>query len=138
MEAGGSRALRSSGADVDENETRTQDEFDRLNVVTQSVPHERVHGAYLAARRERLFELRAVEEPHSDRRLEVRPCVNSLYLYAVEEDFYVWPPISLRLCLLLALHARQQGCAAQRSGARVQLRLSLFQVSERGCKVVIR
>lgn len=48
---------------------RTQDEFDRLDVVAQTVAHERVHGAYLAPRREGLFELRAVEEPHPDRRL---------------------------------------------------------------------
>lgn len=48
---------------------QTQDEFDRLDVLAQSVAHERVHGAYLAARRERLFELGAVRKAHPDRGL---------------------------------------------------------------------
>lgn len=48
---------------------QTQDKFDGLDVFAQSVTHERVYGAYLVARRERLFELRAVGEAYPDRRL---------------------------------------------------------------------
>ena len=50
-------------------EIQTQDEFNRLDVLAQSVPHEPVYGAYLVARRERLFELRAVGKAYPDRRL---------------------------------------------------------------------
>jgi hypothetical protein len=48
---------------------QTQDEFHRLDVLAQGVAHERVHGAYLAARRERLFELGEVGKAYPDRRL---------------------------------------------------------------------
>jgi len=48
---------------------QTQDEFNRLDVLAQSVPYEPVYGAYLVARRERLFELRAVGKAYPDRRL---------------------------------------------------------------------
>ena len=47
-------------------------------------------------------------------------------------DSYVWPAISLRLCLLLALHARQQRGIAQSCGACRSLRSASVGVKSSG------
>lgn len=51
---------------------------------------------------------------------------------------YIWPTIALRLCLLLALRARQQRRVVQRAGARVELLLPGSKIGNRGREVVVR
>ena len=55
-----------------------------------------------------------------------------------EMETHVRPSITLRLCLLLALRARQQRGVVQRRRVRAELLLSRFEIGDRGCEVIIR
>lgn len=50
--------------------TRTQNELDRLHVLSQQIPHKCVYRSNLVCRRERLLQLRSVSEADSERRLK--------------------------------------------------------------------
>jgi len=53
-------------------------------------------------------------------------------------ETHVRPAVTLRLCLLLALCAREQRCVVQRRRACAELLLSRFEIGDRGCEVIIR